>query len=279
LRYQIRRFLYFSEQASHQARLEPRQHQLVLTLKGLPKGKRPRIGELAKRLQIQHQSAVELAHRLASGRCVRRHHGAEDRREVLLFLTTKGENILRELSLHHKAELRMRGPSLVAALNQPCTSAMAPRGSRPRLRQTAGEQAVMSERSNNGLSRPAQFRMVLVPFLAAGIGLIASGIAFMLYKLIGLFTNIFFYHHFAADFISARHNQLGPWVIPISRDWRNDCRHHGEICEARETRRVALDCEKGSPERSHGQTLPARLLSGESFGGLDPRRMAEWTDT
>jgi hypothetical protein len=61
----------------------------------------------------------------------------------------------------------------------------------------------MSERSNNGLSRPVQFRMVLVAFLAAGIGLIASGIAFVLYKLIGLFTNIFFYHHFAADFISA----------------------------------------------------------------------------
>jgi DNA-binding MarR family transcriptional regulator len=87
--------LYFSEQASHQARLEPRQHQLALTLKGLPKGKRLRIGELAKRPQIQHHSAVELANRLASGGYVRRHHGAEDRREVLLFLTAEGENILR----------------------------------------------------------------------------------------------------------------------------------------------------------------------------------------
>ena len=28
--------------------------------------------------QIQHQSAVELAHRLASGRYLRRHHGAEE---------------------------------------------------------------------------------------------------------------------------------------------------------------------------------------------------------
>ncbi len=35
------------------------------------------------------------------------------------------------------------------------------------------------------------------------------------YQLIGLFTNIFFYHRFAADFVSARHNQLGCWVIPI----------------------------------------------------------------
>jgi hypothetical protein len=65
------------------------------------------------------------------------------------------------------------------------------------------------------LAEPAQFRMVLVSFLAAGIGLIAGGIAFLLYKLIGLLTNISFYGRFAADFTSARHNHLGLWVIPI----------------------------------------------------------------
>ena len=109
LRYQIRRFLHFSEQAAREAGLEPRQHQLMLTLKGLPKGTRPRIGELAERLQIQHHSTVELVNRLAAGGYVRRHRGGEDRREVLLSLTAKGERVLRELSLHHKAELRMRG--------------------------------------------------------------------------------------------------------------------------------------------------------------------------
>jgi CIC family chloride channel protein len=65
------------------------------------------------------------------------------------------------------------------------------------------------------MAEPAQFRMVLVSFLAAGIGLLAGLIAFALYKLIGLFTNIFFYHRFVAEFLSARHNQLGLWVIPI----------------------------------------------------------------
>jgi CIC family chloride channel protein len=65
------------------------------------------------------------------------------------------------------------------------------------------------------LAEPAQFRMVLISFLASGIGLLAGLIAFVLYKLIGLFTNIFFYHRFVAEFISARHNQLGLWVIPI----------------------------------------------------------------
>ncbi len=62
---------------------------------------------------------------------------------------------------------------------------------------------------------PARFRMVLVSFLAAGIGLLAGLIAFALYRLIGLFTNIAFYGRFAADFTSARHNHLGLWVIPI----------------------------------------------------------------
>ena len=65
------------------------------------------------------------------------------------------------------------------------------------------------------MAEPAQFRMVLMSFLAAGIGLLAGGIAYILYNLIGLFTNIAFYHRFAADFISARHNQLGLWVIPV----------------------------------------------------------------
>jgi DNA-binding MarR family transcriptional regulator len=118
LRYQIRRFLYFSEQAARDATLEPRQHQLMLALKGLPRGVRPRIGELAERLQIQHHSAVELVNRLAAGGYVRRQRAGDDRREVLLSLTPKGEKVLRELSLHHKAELRMQGPALVNALRR-----------------------------------------------------------------------------------------------------------------------------------------------------------------
>ena len=118
LRYQIRRFLYFSEQAARDAALEPRQHQLMLALKGLPRGVRPRIGELAERLQIQHHSAVELVNRLAAGGYVRRQRAGDDRREVLLSLTPKGEKVLRELSLHHKAELRMQGPALVNALRR-----------------------------------------------------------------------------------------------------------------------------------------------------------------
>jgi DNA-binding MarR family transcriptional regulator len=139
LRYQIRRFLHFSEQTAREAGLEPRQHQLMLTLKGLPVGARPRIGELAERLQIQHHSAVELVNRLAAGGYVKRHRGGEDRREVLLALTSKGEKILRTLSFHHKAELRMQGPALVAALKRAMQSGAGSDTARSRHRQTAGE--------------------------------------------------------------------------------------------------------------------------------------------
>lgn len=118
LRHQIRCFLHFSETAARQAGLEPRQHQLMLSLKGLPRTVRPRIGELAERLQIQHHSAVELVNRLAAGGYVRRQRGGQDRREVLLALTPKGEKVLRELSLHHRAELQNAGPALVASLRR-----------------------------------------------------------------------------------------------------------------------------------------------------------------
>jgi len=61
----------------------------------------------------------------------------------------------------------------------------------------------------------SQFRIVLISFLAGLIGLIAGAIAFLLYKLIGLFTNLAFYGHFSFAFISPRNNHLGWWVIPI----------------------------------------------------------------
>jgi CIC family chloride channel protein len=83
-------------------------------------------------------------------------------------------------------------------------------GSRPATIAATGEQV-----GDIRIAEPAQFRMVLMSFLAGGIGLLAGLIAFVLYKLIGLFTNIFFYHRFVAEFLSARHNQLGLWVIPI----------------------------------------------------------------
>jgi DNA-binding MarR family transcriptional regulator len=130
LRYQIRRFLAFSEQAARAAGLEPRQHQLLLGLKGLPAKARPTIGELAERLQIQHHSAVELVNRLSAAGYIRRARAGEDRREVLLSLTPRGEKVLHKLSLHHRAELRSAGPALVKALRRAMQGSRVSNGTR-----------------------------------------------------------------------------------------------------------------------------------------------------
>jgi DNA-binding MarR family transcriptional regulator len=117
-RHQIRKFLHFSEHAVQDAGLERGQYQLMLAIKGMPEGVRPRIRELANRMQIQHHSTVELINRLEAGGYVRRERAQDDRREVLLALTPKGERVLGELALHHHEELRSAGPSLVAALRR-----------------------------------------------------------------------------------------------------------------------------------------------------------------
>ena len=93
-RYQIRRFLRFSERTARDSGLEPQQYQLMLAVKGLPDGERPRIGDIAERLQIQHHSTVELVDRLAKRNLVRRRRSEQDRREVFLELTPKGDRLL-----------------------------------------------------------------------------------------------------------------------------------------------------------------------------------------
>lgn len=115
-RYRIRRFLHFSEEAARSKGIEPQQHQLLLAIKGLPPGARPNIGTLAQRLCLRHHSAVELIDRLEASGAVRRRHGGEDRREVLVELTRDGEALLRQLSVEIRQELRVTGPALADAL-------------------------------------------------------------------------------------------------------------------------------------------------------------------
>lgn len=116
-RYEIRRFLNFSEKAARAARMEPHQHQALLAIKGLPVGRRATVGVLAERLQIQHHTTVELANRLERKGLVRRSRNGADRREVLLGLTPRGERLLKDLTVAHRAELRSAGPKLLRALN------------------------------------------------------------------------------------------------------------------------------------------------------------------
>lgn len=116
LRYQIRRFLRFSENAARNAGIEPQQHQLLLAVRGLPDGAKPTISVLAERMQLQHHSTVELIDRLVDRGFLCRLRATEDRRQVLVKLTGEGEEFLQRLSLHHLEELQSAGPTFVKVL-------------------------------------------------------------------------------------------------------------------------------------------------------------------
>jgi len=116
LRYQIRRFLRFSETAARQAGIEPQQHQLMLAVRGLPDNLKPTIGVLAERMQLQHHSTVELIDRLVDRGFLSRLRSTDDRRQVLVKLTHEGEKFLKSLSLHHLEELQTTGPTFVKIL-------------------------------------------------------------------------------------------------------------------------------------------------------------------
>jgi DNA-binding MarR family transcriptional regulator len=116
LRYQIRRFLRFSENAARHAGIEPQQHQLLLAVRGLPAALKPTIGVLAERMQLQHHSTVELVDRLVERGFLCRLRATDDRRQVLVKLTDAGEKFLQKLALHHLQELQSVGPTFVKVL-------------------------------------------------------------------------------------------------------------------------------------------------------------------
>jgi DNA-binding MarR family transcriptional regulator len=115
-RYYLRRFLHVSEVIAAGAGVEPQQYLLLLAIKGLPDGRTPTIGEIAERLQVRHHSAAELIDRTEARGFVRRERGEQDRRQVLVRLTRKGDVLLRRLAARHRAELHAIGPDLTTAL-------------------------------------------------------------------------------------------------------------------------------------------------------------------
>jgi DNA-binding MarR family transcriptional regulator len=116
-RHRIRQFLRFSEEAARAKGIEPQQHQVLLAIKGLPKGIRPTITALSQQLCVRHHSMVELVDRLEARGAVLRRHGEEDQREVFVELTPRGEELLHRLSLIHWEELRVSGPALSDSLH------------------------------------------------------------------------------------------------------------------------------------------------------------------
>lgn len=104
-RFALRVFLRFSENAARQAGLTPKQHQLLLVVRGFPDGA-PTISDVAEWLQLRHHSVVELVDRAAEADLLVRQTDDHDRRRQRLTLTPKGVEVLGSLTATHKDELR-----------------------------------------------------------------------------------------------------------------------------------------------------------------------------
>jgi DNA-binding MarR family transcriptional regulator len=138
-RYQIRKYLRFMEEKAREAGQNPQQYQLILALKGLPPGTGPTIGALAERLQLNHNSMVELVDRCERRGLLRRTRSGNDRRQVELAITAEGDAFLRTLASAGREELRAIGPILAQNI-QHLTSqeARAPRHGSAGIRKTGG---------------------------------------------------------------------------------------------------------------------------------------------
>jgi len=81
-RYQIRRYLRYMEERAREAGHNPQKYQLLLAIKGLPHDIRPTISALAERMQLNHNSMVELVDRCEERGLIRRARSGKDRRQV-----------------------------------------------------------------------------------------------------------------------------------------------------------------------------------------------------
>jgi DNA-binding MarR family transcriptional regulator len=104
-RYQIRKFLRFSEQVTRKAGITPLQYLMLLNIKGYPGREWATIGEIAERLQAQHHGVVALVSRCEKMGFVERRRSTEDRRRIEVRLRAKGEEYVERLANAHRVQL------------------------------------------------------------------------------------------------------------------------------------------------------------------------------
>lgn len=112
-RYNLRKFLRFSEKAARQCGVTPQQHQLMLGVAGYTGRGWATVSELAEFLQERHNSVVGLVERAAQCGLVRKEHDTSDRRFVFVFLTAHGEALLAKLTEIHQGEVQLAQETLM----------------------------------------------------------------------------------------------------------------------------------------------------------------------
>jgi DNA-binding MarR family transcriptional regulator len=117
-RYELRRFLAFSEAAAAEVGLPAQQHQALLAIRGQAGKNPPSIGALAELLLIAPHTATELVTRMAEAGLVTKTPCANDRRRTELTLTPKATTLLNRLTPAHLEELKTLEPALARALGK-----------------------------------------------------------------------------------------------------------------------------------------------------------------
>ncbi len=115
-RYQMRKFLSFSEAAAERCGIAAQQYQLMQVIAALPEGQHASISLLADRMILKHNSMVELVDRAERAGLVKREHDERDLRRSLVRLTESGEAILQKLVKEHLDELAPKCGTLIEAL-------------------------------------------------------------------------------------------------------------------------------------------------------------------
>lgn len=117
-RYELRRFLAFSETAAGAMGLPAQQHQALLTIAGHAGPEAPSVRTLAEQLLIAPHTAAELAARMLDADLLIKTPSAKDRRRVELALTPRALGLLERLTSAHLEELRTLEPALTRALGR-----------------------------------------------------------------------------------------------------------------------------------------------------------------
>jgi DNA-binding MarR family transcriptional regulator len=104
-RYELRRFLRFSEKAARASGLTPQRHQLLLGVAGFTGRGWATISELAEFLQERHNAVVGLVQRAVRRGLVRKSPDKRDQRFVRVSLTRAGRAILSQLAELHLQEV------------------------------------------------------------------------------------------------------------------------------------------------------------------------------
>lgn len=115
-RYEMRRFMLFSEQAAQQAGLQAKQYQLLLQVAAAPPDTTVTIAYVAERMGLKHNSAVELVDRSEAEGLLSRSEDRSDRRRTILRVTRRGSQVLSQLAGQHGRELTEAAPRLIKAL-------------------------------------------------------------------------------------------------------------------------------------------------------------------